>query len=165
MELIVEATGTAAWGDRRMRCALGRGGIVRDKTEGDGATPAGLWPMRAVLFRPDREAAPKTRLAVSAIAPGDGWCNDPADADYNRRVALPHPARCERLWRDDALYDLIAVLGYNDAPVRKGAGSAIFLHLARPGYAATLGCVALAREDLLFVLAAARPGDSVRAIG
>ena len=93
-------------------------------------------------------------MPLEPIAPDDGWCDDPADADYNRMVRLPHPARCEELWRDDALYDLIGVLGWNDAPVVRGRGSAIFLHVARPDFAPTEGCVALAATDLRAVLAA-----------
>ena len=141
-------------GGRQFPCALGRGGISAAKREGDGATPAGSFPLRHVLFRADRLARPATALAVHPIAPDDGWCDDPADAaHYNRPVRLPHAGRCERLWRADALYDVLAVIGYNDAPPVPGLGSAIFLHVARPDYAPTEGCVALALPHLLAVLA------------
>jgi L,D-peptidoglycan transpeptidase YkuD (ErfK/YbiS/YcfS/YnhG family) len=163
VELIVDPGGTARWGERAMRCAVGRAGIATVKHEGDGTTPTGVFPVREVLFRADRiaivTALPNTRLAAT-----DGWCDDPADADYNRKVTLPHRARCERLWRNDGLYDLIAVLGYNDAPVVPGKGSAIFLHIARADFSPTEGCITLAREDLLSVLSEARPGDAVRVI-
>jgi L,D-peptidoglycan transpeptidase YkuD (ErfK/YbiS/YcfS/YnhG family) len=165
MDLIVEAGGRARWGGRAMRCALGRGGIAAAKREGDGATPAGRHVFRQAFYRPDREAAPATRLPVAPLGPTDGWCDDPGHADYNRKVALPHRARCESLWRADGVYDLIVALGYNDDPVVPGAGSAIFLHLARPDFSPTEGCVALARDDLLAVLAEAAPGDGVRVIG
>lgn len=91
---------------------------------------------------------------MALLAPQDGWCDDPWDAAYNHLVHLPYPARHEALWRDDAAYDLIGVLGWNDAPVKRGLGSAIFLHLARPDYALTEGCIVLARADLVAVLAA-----------
>lgn len=146
-----------------MRCALGRAGISAGKREGDGATPAGLFPIRRVLFRADRVSL-TTALPTAAIEPDDGWCDDPADADYNTQVTLPHRARCESLWRDDRLYDLIAVLGHNDAPVVPNAGSAIFLHVARDDFPPTEGCVALARDDLLAVLRDAKPGDAVRVL-
>ncbi len=165
MQLIVSADGTATWGARQMRCALGRSGIATRKIEGDGATPAAIMPMRRVLYRPDRAPVPATKLSVAAIAPADGWCDDPADPDYNRAVTLPHRARCETLWRDDALYDLVCVLGWNDDPAVPGAGSAIFLHVARPDFGPTEGCVALTREDLDLVLSEAGPGDTVRAVG
>lgn len=63
----------------------------------------------------------------------------------------------ERLWRDDALYDLVVELGYNDAPPVPGLGSAIFLHLERPDGGPTEGCVALQRDDLLAILVAVGP--------
>lgn len=155
MDLLVYATGIALGGERRMRCALGRGGISRQKREGDGATPQGGFLLRRLLYRADRLAPPATLLPASPIAPGDSWCDDPADACYNRPVQLPYGARSERLWREDGVYDLIVPLGYNDDPVTPGLGSAIFLHVAWPDYAPTEGCVALARGDLLAVLAAA----------
>ncbi len=136
------------------RCALGHGGIRRDKREGDGATPVGLLPLRRVLYRADRVAPPRCRVAVEPIAPQDGWCDDPSHADYNRPVTLPHPARHEVLWRADSLYDIIGILGWNDAPVQRGRGSAIFLHLARPDLAPTEGCIALPEPALRAVLAA-----------
>ena len=138
---------------RVFRCALGRGGIRADKREGDGATPAALMPLRRVLYRADRGPPPLAAVPVEPLGPEEGWCDDPAHPDYNRRVALPHPARHEALWRGDALYDVIGVLGWNDAPVERGRGSAIFLHLARPDLAPTEGCVALAAADLRAALA------------
>ena len=135
-------------------CAIGRGGARADKTEGDGATPIGLLPLRRVLYRADRVAPPACAVPVEPIGPQDGWCDDPAHPDYNRPVSLPHPARHERLWREDALYDIVGVLGWNDAPVVKGRGSAIFLHLARPELAPTAGCIALPEQEVREVLAA-----------
>ncbi len=163
MEITVSAPDRLECGGRAFRCALGRGGIVRDKVEGDGGTPAGAYPLRRVLYRPDRlERAPVTGLPVEAIGAGQGWCDDPAHRDYNRSVALPFSASYEALWRDDALYDVIVILGHNDDPPMPGKGSAIFLHVARPDYGPTEGCVALALENLLSVLADCRPGDMIR---
>ncbi len=161
MDLLVDHNGWARWDGRRLRCALGRGGVRAAKREGDGATPAGSWPMRRVLYRPDRTGAPPTRLAAVPLTSTDGWCDDPADPFYNRPVRLPYPARAEALWREDNIYDLVVPLGYNDDPVSPGAGSAIFLHIARDGYAPTEGCVALAEDDLRLVLAGAGPGSRV----
>ena len=135
------------------RCAIGKGGRRTDKREGDGATPIGLLPLRRVLYRADRLAPLSSAVSVSPIAPDDGWCDDPTHADYNTQIRLPHPARHEELWRADAIYDVIGVLGWNDAPVARARGSAIFLHLARPGFSPTEGCIALEQRDLLRVLA------------
>jgi len=138
---------------RTYPCAIGRSGAAGIKREGDGATPAGRWALRTVLYRADRMRRPPTHAPVRPIAPGDGWCDAPADRNYNRPVRHPYPASAERLWRADHLYDLVVVLGYNDRPRRRGRGSAIFMHLARPDYAPTEGCVALRRRDLERVLA------------
>ena len=148
---------------RQVRCALGPSGVTdpQDKHEGDGATPLGILPIRRALYRPDRGPPPLTALPVAAIAPDDGWCDAPDDPAYNRPVKLPYPASAERMWRDDGLYDLVVVLGHNDDPPEAGRGSAIFLHLAKPDYAPTQGCVALARPDLEAVLGLAHPGAAL----
>ena len=161
MNLIVDPSGVASWRGLRLRCALGRGGLSRDKREGDGATPVGSWPMRRLLYRADRVALPHTALPSSAIGQDDGWCDAPRDRNYNLPVRLPYSASAETLYRQDGVYDLIVPLGYNDAPVVAGAGSAIFLHVARPDFAPTEGCVALALADLLMVLRAADTGSQV----
>jgi L,D-peptidoglycan transpeptidase YkuD (ErfK/YbiS/YcfS/YnhG family) len=148
---------------RWTRCALGKGGVISaaDKREGDGASPLGVWPIRRVLYRPDKPPPPETALPTAPLKPEDGWCDDPADPAYNRPVTHPYPASAERMWRADEVYDLVAILGHNDDPVVPGAGSAIFLHIARPGYAPTEGCVALAAEDLQALLKIAQPGDAI----
>lgn len=151
-EAIVHPDGRFEFQGRIRRCALGRGGVRVLKEEGDGATPAGLLALRRVLYRADRVPIPVAAVRREPIGAQDGWCDDPGHADYNRQIRLPHPARHEELWRRDDLYDLVGVLGWNDAPVVRGRGSAIFLHVARGDYAPTEGCVALSRADLLDVL-------------
>jgi len=148
---------------RRVRCALGRSGVTpaAEKREGDLASPTGVWPIRRLLYRPDKGPAPRTALPAQPIAPDDGWCDDPADPAYNTPVKLPRRGSFERMWREDDLYDLVLVLGHNDDPPRPMMGSAIFLHVAKPGYAPTEGCVALARQDVEALIAKARPGDAI----
>jgi L,D-peptidoglycan transpeptidase YkuD (ErfK/YbiS/YcfS/YnhG family) len=161
MDLIVSASGEAHWGEQVWRCAVGPAGVSANKREGDGATPVGRFPLRRLLYRPDRLERPTTALPTAPLSPRDGWCDDPADALYNRLVRLPYPARHERLWREDRLYDLLVVVGHNDDPVVPGAGSAVFLHVAKPDFAPTGGCVALSAGDLLAFLADAGPGDQL----
>jgi L,D-peptidoglycan transpeptidase YkuD (ErfK/YbiS/YcfS/YnhG family) len=141
--------------------ALGRTGIRALKREGDGGTPLGRFPVRQVLYRADRIARPRTQLNVRAIRDRDGWCDDPADRNYNRLVSLPARRSAEGLRRDDHLYDLVLVLGYNDRPRVRGKGSAIFVHLARPGFSPTDGCIALSQRDLGMLLAELRRGSSI----
>jgi L,D-peptidoglycan transpeptidase YkuD (ErfK/YbiS/YcfS/YnhG family) len=116
---------------------------------------------RQVLYRADRAARPRTRLPTRAIRDDDGWSDDPADRNYNRLIRLPSRAGAEGLRRADHLYDLVLVLGYNDRPRVKGKGSAIFVHLARPGYTPTDGCIGLSLRDLLALLAQIRRGSAI----
>jgi len=150
------------WGAGPRRCAVGRSGIGEKHAEGDGVTPIGIWPVRYVLYRPDRVSVPLTALSTRPIAKEDGWCDAPDDRNYNRPVKLPYAARAEEMWRKDRLYDIVAVLGFNDDPVAPGKGSAIFLHISREGYAPTEGCIALALPDLLEALKVAEPGTRMR---
>lgn len=157
------AGGTVSWPGHQAKAAFGKGGVkpAADKREGDGASPLGVWPIRKVLYRPDKAPPPLIALPIAPIALSDGWCDASGDPAYNRPVTLPYPASAEPLWREDDVYDLVVILGHNDAPPVPGMGSAIFMHLARPGYTPTEGCIALAREDLEALLAVARPGDAL----
>ena len=164
MIITVDPAGAVSWTavdgkTVRRRCALGKGGVRLDKREGDGATPAGSWELKRLLYRPDRlPEGIETVLPSAALTPTDGWCDDLAHADYNKPVTLPFPARHEVLWREDHVYDVIGVLGHNDDPPVPGLGSAVFLHVARPDYSPTEGCIALALPDLLELLRIAGPG-------
>ncbi|KKW93650.1 L,D-transpeptidase family protein [Sphingobium chungbukense] len=151
--------GRLSFGAIDMPCTIGRGGAcaAADKREGDGCTPLGVWPIRAVLLRPGKVDATGVRLPWRWVRQGDGWSDDVDDPGYNRPVHLPHAFSAENLLRDDDAYDVIVVLGHNDAPPVPGEGSAIFFHLSegRP----TAGCVAVEREDMLRLLPLLVPGD------
>lgn len=143
-------------------CEIGCAGAIAaaDKREGDGATPLGTWPIRGVLLRPDRFAAPSMRIPWRWLRPDDGWSDDPADPAYNRPVRHPRAFSAEAMWRLDGAYDVILVLGHNDAPPVPGRGSAIFLHCLGPqGF--TQGCIAVEREALVALLPRLAPGDAV----
>jgi L,D-peptidoglycan transpeptidase YkuD (ErfK/YbiS/YcfS/YnhG family) len=142
------------------QAAIGRGSIRPLKREGDGGTPLGRFPIRLALYRADRASRPRVPLPVHAIRDTDGWCDDPCDRNYNRLITLPSRRSVEGLKREDNLYDLVLVLGFNDRPRIKGKGSAIFVHLARPGHTPTEGCIAFSYRDLLAVLAEIRRGTA-----
>ncbi|MFA4994885.1 MAG: L,D-transpeptidase family protein [Bdellovibrionales bacterium] len=163
MDLIVKSKHLAVWNGHEFRCAVGRNGFAtaQDKKEGDGATPIGRWIVRDVFYRPDREKPPATVLPVRRLQPNDGWCDSPRHPEYNRHIVIPFKESAECLWREDPLYDIIAVLGYNDDPVVPGKGSAIFLHIAKPDFSPSAGCIHLSREDLLTVLREADRGSAV----
>ena len=153
MQAIVHPNGQFIFRGFVFRAALGRTGVTSNKREGDGATQAGLLPLRQVLYRADRVEAPACTIVVEPIARNDGWCDDPSHPDYNRRIRSPHRGHHEEPWRADAIYDIIGVLGWNDAPIQPGRGSAIFLHVASDDYAPTDGCIALSLYGLRAVLA------------
>ncbi|HEX3885609.1 MAG TPA: L,D-transpeptidase family protein [Stellaceae bacterium] len=155
------AGGELTWPGGTARAACGKGGVRADKREGDGASPAGVFPLVSAFYRPDRVSRPQSGLPLTALTPDMGWLDDPADPKYNRLVTLPYAASHEELWRADAIYDLIVVIGYNAAPVVPGAGSAIFLHVARPDYSPTAGCIAVAKPVLVSLLGLLGAGSTI----
>ena len=164
MKLVADGkAGLLHAGERTIPCSIGKSGLIAaaDKREGDGASPIGVWSIRGVLLRPDRVTLPsRLQLPWRWIRPDDGWSDGVDDPAYNRPVRHPHGFSAERLWRQDELYDVVVVLGYNDAPIVQGAGSAIFWHCWRDG-ATTEGCVAIARQDMIGLLPACAPGDAL----
>ena len=150
----VTKDGTISGQGMSFRCAIGRGGM-RDaarKTERDGTTPVGTWTLKTVFWRADRIDRPVTPLKTVPLHPDDGWCDEPGDVLYNCPVKRPYPASNEQMWREDDAYNVVVELDHNSDPVKPNAGSAIFIHIAKPDYSATEGCVALKLEDLLQVL-------------
>lgn len=135
-----------------LRCALGKGGISAFKREGDGATPLGAMRLIHGWRRRDRDIRAFSPLPFRAICRHDGWCDAPDDRNYNRPVRAPYRASHEKLWRQDGLYDICIVMDWNIRPRRRGCGSAIFFHLARPDYQPTEGCIALKRADMARLL-------------
>lgn len=156
---VESAAGRLSFGALALPCTIGRGGAcpAAAKREGDGCTPLGTWPIHAVLLRPGKVSASGIRLPWRWVRNDDGWSDDPADPAYNRPVRLPRAFSAESLIRADGAYDVIVILGHNDAPPMPGKGSAIFFHLSegRP----TAGCVAVDREDMLRLLPLLAPGD------
>lgn len=151
------AKGFVTFGGVRLRCALGPNGVTQTKREGDGATPQGALPIRRIWRRSDRAAMLPAGAPVRITRRTNGWCDAPGHRRYNRPVALPFSASHEAMWRSDGLYDLVAELGWNDAPPTPGRGSAIFLHAARPDFSPTQGCVAVAPAALRRLLARVGP--------
>ncbi|WP_426167274.1 L,D-transpeptidase family protein [Sandarakinorhabdus sp. DWP1-3-1] len=160
------AAGTITAFGETIAAVFGKGGAVAAaaKREGDGATPLGVWPVRAALLRPDRTAAPATRLPWRWLRADDGWSDAAADPAYNRPVSHPHGFSAERLWRDDHAYDIVIVLGHNDNPPVAPLGSAIFWHCTQPDRRPTEGCIAVERAILAGWLDLLAPGDSVNVL-
>ena len=131
---------------------LGRVGIAANKREGDGATQRGRFRLKRVWWRPDRAPRPRTFLPVRRITRDLALCEDSADRRYNRPFRRSANEPGDRLWRDDALYDLLVEVDHNTRPRVAGRGSAVFLHIARPDRSPTAGCVAFHPKDLLRLL-------------
>src|SRR5437667_1205938 len=155
------SAGRLSWPGGETRAACGRGGVRADKREGDGASPEGIFSLLHGYYRADRIARPASGLAMTALQPDDGWVDDPADPNYNRPVKLPYPAGHEEMWLKNGLYDLVVVIGYNTDPVVPGRGSAIFLHVARPNFSPTAGCIAIERQVLAGLLGLLGPGSAI----
>lgn len=154
LDMVVTRMGLRFMG-RRMPCVVGRGGVVNNKREGDGATPAGIHRIVGLLYRPDRMARP-ANWAVP-LGPSDLWSDDPRDPDYNHMVRAPHDHGHEVLHRADPLYDLVLITDWNWPHAVPGKGSAIFLHRWRRPGCLTAGCVAMAAPDLLWIAERLQP--------
>lgn len=150
--IYVSDSGKLFFRNEEYRCALGKNGVKIDKVEGDGATPDGCFPLREIFYRADKLNLPRAKLKITPLSPSDGWSDDPTKPEYNQKIKLPYSGSYEKLWRDDELYDLIVVIGYNDNPIIPGKGSAIFMHIARPEFSETDGCIALRKPDLLEII-------------
>ena len=135
--------------------------------EGDAKTPLGDYTLRFGFYRADRLPKPKSKLNFRALSPEDGWCDAPNDPAYNRYIRLPYTASHEKLWREDGAYDIILVLSHNDSPPQgnkngPALGSAVFIHVAQPDDRKTLGCIALAPEDMVQILPKLYLGQHVK---
>jgi len=132
----------------RIKCAIGKRGIGEKKREGDKITPKGKFKIKTILYRKDRVSHFKSKITKLSIKKDMGWCDDPKSKKYNKLIKLPFKGSAEKLYREDNTYDIILVLNYNLNPIRKGKGSAIFIHVARKNYRNTLGCIAVSKRNL-----------------
>ena len=133
----------------RFTCAIGRAGLTTNKIEGDHKTPVGEFKFKKIYYRKDRLGEMLFKIPFAIIEENDGWCDDPKSKLYNQHIQFPFDASAERLFRDDDLYDIICVLNYNTNPIVPGKGSAIFLHICKPNFAGTEGCVAIEKKNIL----------------
>ena len=148
----IRTRGVLCAGHLAFPVALGRGGILANKREGDGATPRGRFRLVRLWWRADRQTRPATLLPARRIGPRDAWCEDPTDRRYNRHIMIPANDPGDRLRRADHLYDFIIEISHNMRPRTAGRGSAVFIHVAKPGFAPTAGCVAMTRPQLRHLL-------------
>ena len=138
--------------NHKIKCAIGKNGITKNKKEGDLKTPSGIFKLKKIFYRKDRIKFIKTPLKQDYIKKNIGWCDDPASIFYNKEIKYPFKSSAEKLWRKDNIYDVIIVLNYNFNPIIKNKGSAIFLHIRKKNYAPTKGCVAINKKDMMNLL-------------
>ena len=148
MQLMVKNNHFFVKGEQ-LQCAIGLNGLTKNKHEGDLSTPIGTFHFDKIYYRADRLGSMKFNVDSSIINKNDGWCDDQTSELYNQHIQFPFEKSAEHLYRDDHIYDIVCVINYNTFPIIPGHGSAIFLHIAKPGFLGTEGCIAIEREVLI----------------
>ena len=152
MIVIISRKGEGRIGNYKFKCTLGKAGTTLNKIEGDNKTPLGVFHLRQVMFRQDRISRPKTFLPTKTIKPKDIWCDQSSSREYNKLCSMKYDHSSECLWRKDSQYNILIVIGYNDQPVEKFKGSAIFIHLCKKHWSKTKGCIAIKKKDMFKLL-------------
>ena len=142
---------TLIFDDFEFKCSIGKNGLRNKKLEGDKSTPKGTFSVGPIYYRPDRINKPKTTLKLKIIKKNMGWCNDTKSKFYNKQIKKNKSISHEMLYRKDHKYDIFLVIQYNLKKIKKGIGSAIFLHLTK-NYKPTSGCIAIKEKDFLILL-------------
>mgnify|MGYP001169600266 CR=1 FL=1 len=149
-------------GNKAFKCQLGLGGLknATQKIEGDKTTPIGKWHLKSIYYRSDRILRPKLKkkniLKINRITKYSGWCDDIRSKYYNKYIKINSSRSLninyESLWRQDNAYDIIIETSHNSKPIIKNKGSAIFIHCSFEDLRTTVGCVALKKRDLMFLI-------------
>ena len=160
--IIVKKSGYLKYKNLKFRCALGKAGVKKKIMEGDSITPKGIFKIIKIYYRSDKIKTIETLIKKKKIKKNMGWCDDPKSRSYNQQIKLPTKYSHEKLYRNDNLYDLIAVLNYNINPIIKNKGSAIFLHIAKNSYQKTKGCIALKREHLIEIISQIKKNTKIK---
>jgi len=160
--IIVKKCGYLKYKKFKYRCALGKAGVNKKIREGDNVTPKGVFKITKIYYRADKIKSIKTNIKKIKIRKNMGWCDDPVSRFYNQQIKLPSKYSHEKLYRNDDLYDLIAVLNYNTNPIIKNKGSAIFMHITKNSYKKTEGCIALKKENLINILVQIKKNTKIK---
>jgi L,D-peptidoglycan transpeptidase YkuD (ErfK/YbiS/YcfS/YnhG family) len=160
--IIVKKSGHLKYKNLKFRCALGSAGVKKKTKEGDDITPKGIFKIIKIYYRPDKIKKITTLIKTIKIKKNMGWCDDSSSRFYNKQIKLPSKLGHEKLYRSDSLYDLIAVLNYNTKPIIKNKGSAIFIHIAKKNFSKTKGCIAVKKEDLIYLLSKIKKNNQIK---
>ena len=160
--IIVKKSGYLKYKNFKFRCALGKNGIKKKIKEGDKITPKGIFKIIKIYYRHDKIRWLKTSIRKIKIKKNMAWCDDPKSNFYNQQIKLPNKLNYEKLYRNDRIYDLLAVLNYNTNPVIKNKGSAIFIHIAKNNYKPTAGCIAVEKNNLIKLLQKVKKNTKIK---
>ena len=152
---------TLICGDFQFKCSIGKNGLKKNKFEGDNSTPVGTFSLGPVYYRKDRVVKPDTKLKTVRINKQMGWCDDPSNIHYNKKVELNKKIKAEKFYRKDKIYDIVVVINYNTQRIIKNKGSAIFIHVTN-NYRPTRGCIALSLNDLEILLKIIKKNSKIK---
>ena len=136
----------------KLKCSIGKSGIISSKKEGDLATPKGTFELGTLYYRRDKNKPIKCKIKKIIIKKKMGWCNDIRSKKYNQEISFPFKYSAEKFYRKSKIYDLLIHIKYNHTPTIKKRGSAIFLHLTEKKNKPTEGCIAISKKDFLKIL-------------
>ncbi|MBS4174230.1 L,D-transpeptidase family protein [Bacillus sp. FJAT-49736] len=135
-----------------MQAVIGKKGAGKTK-EGDALTPRGTFLLGTSFGWGTKPSGLK--YPFRSVTKNDYWIDDVKSPDYNKWIN--YKGDPYKRWRSferltHPLYKYAVVIRYNDDPIVKGAGSAIFLHIKKSSTRYTLGCIAISEKDLLKVI-------------
>ena len=136
----------------RLKCAVGKGGITKNKVEGDRCTPKGEYKLGYVYYRKDRVNKLNSKIKSKIIRKNYGWGDDSKSKLYNSLIKIRKKDKMshEKLFSKDSKYNYLIPIKYNYFKPIKNKGSAIFIHLTKD-YKPTLGCIALNKKDFIIL--------------
>lgn len=137
-------------------CYIGKNGMTKNKTEGDMATPIGIFNINLAFGILDN---PGTALKYIKITPNTYLIDDTHSKYYGKIVEknkiTPDCVGGEHMIEYEKEYRCGAVIEYNKNCV-PGLGSGIFLHCADNNY--THGCISVKENIMIEILKELHPG-------
>jgi len=130
------------------------GGAGPIKREGDGKSPAGVFPI-SQLFGYSSQRLARTTLPYLTLTDTIECVDDVKSTHYNQlvdRAKVKVDWNSSEKMRAESLYKWGAVAAHNASPIQAGGGSCIFLHTWRRPGSGTAGCTAMTEDHLVEVL-------------
>lgn len=138
-----------AWGTGLQPSSLNTGELKR---EGDGKSPAGIFRLTSLFSYGELESSmPHTKVDST------WYCVDDANSEYYNKIVSTSTVSkdwnsAEDMKRKDHQYKFGVVVAYNTEPVRKSAGSCIFIHIWKSPGETTSGCTSMTEANLLMLI-------------